>query len=82
MRPTTYALAYVDALEKELAEVEKAYADLVAGAVAKLSASLEAQGLKRIDVAAWSVAEERARGGRIEALASGMLGLRFMTERD
>ena len=76
-RPTPYALAYVDALEKELAEVEASYAALVANDVSKLSASLETHGLKRIDLAAWSVDEDGARGGRIEALASGLLGLRF-----
>jgi photosystem II stability/assembly factor-like uncharacterized protein len=76
-RPTPYALAYVDALERELAEVEKSYADLAAGAVGKLSVSLEARGMKRIDLADWSVDEDGARGGPIEALASGLVGLHF-----
>jgi hypothetical protein len=76
-RPTPYALAYVDALERELAEVEKSYADLAAGAVGKLSASLEARGMKRIDLADWSLDEDGARGGPIEALASGLVGLHF-----
>ena len=76
-RPTPYALAYVDALERELAEVEASYAALVANDVSKLSASLEAHGMKRIDLAAWSVDEDGPRGGRIEALAEGLVGLRF-----
>ena len=71
------ALAYVDALEKELAEVEASYAALVANDVSKLSASLEAHGMKRIDLAAWRVDEDGPRGGHIEALAEGMVGLRF-----
>ena len=76
-RPTPYALAYVDALERELAEVEASYASLIANDVSKLSASLEAKGMKRIDLATWSVDDDGARGGRIAALAEGMLGLRF-----
>jgi photosystem II stability/assembly factor-like uncharacterized protein len=76
-RPTPYALAYIDALERELAEVEKSYQDLANGDVRRLSAMLEARGMKRIDLADWSVDEDGARGGRIEALAEGMVGLHF-----
>ena len=76
-RPTPYALAYIDALERELAEVEGQYAALAAGDVAKLSAALEAHGLEGIDLADYELDEDDARGGPVSALAAGLVGLHF-----
>ena len=79
-RPTPYAMANVDALERELAEVEASYAALAKGDVAKLSATLEARGLEGIDLAAYELDEDGARGGPVSALARGMVGLHFTGE--
>ena len=76
-RPTPYAMAYIDALERELAEVEGQYAALAAGDVAKLSAALEAHGLEGIDLADYELDEDDARGGPVSALAAGLVGLHF-----
>jgi photosystem II stability/assembly factor-like uncharacterized protein len=66
-RPTPYHLARVDALERELKEVEDAFAKLTAQQVAGLP----------FDLSEVRVAESAARGGPIEALANGLVGLRF-----
>ena len=76
-RPTPYAIAYVDVLERELAEVEASYAALAASEVAKLSAALKARGLEGIDLAAYELDENEARGGPVSALAAGLVGLHF-----
>ena len=69
-------------LEARGGEVEASYAAMVAKEVSKLSAALETQGMKRIDLAAWSVDADGARGGRIEALASGLVGIRYTGDVD
>lgn len=76
--PTNYQVARVDALEKELAEVEAAFAKLKAGDVARLSAALRATGRPAIDVATVAVAPGKARGGRAATLARGLVGTRFV----
>ncbi|MFD1611972.1 sialidase [Sphingomonas tabacisoli] len=77
-RPTPYALARVDALEKELGEVESAWASLSGDAVKKLNVTAEAIGLEPVDLTEVEADEEDARGGRVEALARGLVGTRFV----
>lgn len=77
--PTNYQLARVDALEKELTEVEAAFAKFKSGDVAKLSAALKAAGQPGIDLANVRIEPSRARGGRAAAaLARGLVGGRFV----
>jgi hypothetical protein len=76
--PTNYQIARVDALEKELAEVEAAFAKLKTGDVAKLSAALQAAGQPGIDLANVRVEESEARGGPAAVLARGLVGTRFI----
>lgn len=75
--PTPYQLARVDALERELKEVEDSFAALQAGDVKKLSAGLTALKLPAIDIASVKIEEDDARGGPISALARGMIGTHF-----
>ena len=76
--PSNYQLARVDALERELKEVEDGYAALKAGPAARLSAMLVGAGARPLDLAAVLPPVDGARGGPAEALARGMVGLRFM----
>lgn len=76
--PTSYQLARMDALERELKEVEDGYAALKAGPAAQLSAMLVGAGRKPLDLAAVMPPDDGAHGGPVAALARGMVGLRFM----
>ena len=76
--PTNYQLARVAALERELTEVEGEFAALQASDLKPLNGALQRRGKPVIDVAAVSFIPDHARGGRIEALASGPLGTRFL----
>lgn len=76
-RPTSYALARVDALEKELAEVESGFAALKAGDAAALNLALKADGVPPIDLAAVRPRADDARGGPAAAVGSFMLGTRY-----
>jgi photosystem II stability/assembly factor-like uncharacterized protein len=77
--PTNYQIARVDALERELGEVEAAFAKLKSGDVAKLSAALRAAGQPGIDLANVKIERTNARGGRATAvLARGLVGTRFI----
>ena len=76
-RPTSYALARVDALEKELAEVESGFAALKAGDAAALNLALQADGVPAIDLAAVLPRADDARGGPAAAVGSFMLGTRY-----
>jgi photosystem II stability/assembly factor-like uncharacterized protein len=49
-RPADTLLAYTDALDRELADVEKSFEDLRAGDLAKDNAALKAKGLPQIDL--------------------------------
>ena len=75
--PTPYALARIDALERELKEVEDSFAALKAGDAAKLSAALVARGAPALDLAAAVVDDDESRGGKASALARGLIGTRF-----
>jgi hypothetical protein len=76
-RPTSYALARVDALEKELAEVEAGFAALKAGDAAALNLALQANGVPAIDLAAVLPRADDARGGPAAAVGSYMVGTRY-----
>lgn len=76
--PTPYALARIDALERELKEVEDAFAALKAGDGARVSAALVAAGGAPLDLAAVQLRQDGSRGGRATALSRGLVGTRFM----
>jgi hypothetical protein len=76
-RPTNYALARVDALEKELAEVEAGYAALKAEQATALNKALSADGVPPIDLAAVMPRPDDARGGPAAAIGNGMVGTRY-----
>ncbi|HEX8233918.1 MAG TPA: hypothetical protein VF559_11315 [Caulobacteraceae bacterium] len=65
--PTNYQLARVDALERELGEVEASFNQLAATKVAGLG----------FDLSRVEVAQDDARGGPVSALAAGLVGLRY-----
>jgi nucleotide-binding universal stress UspA family protein len=77
-RPTNYALARVDALEKELTEVEAGYAALKAEQATALNNALAKQGLATLDLDEVEVEPDGARGGPAEALADGLVGTRYV----
>jgi hypothetical protein len=76
-RPTPYALARVDALEKELSEVEAAWAALSAQGMGKVNAAAAAMGLSSVDLAEVEAEDDGARGGDVDALIRGLVGTRF-----
>lgn len=76
--PTPYALARIDALEKELNEVEKAWAALSAEVMKEMNAAALSLGLEPVELAEIEVGDDGARGGAVEALARGLVGTRFM----
>lgn len=75
-RPTNYQVARIDALDRQLKEVEGQWAALQAGDIAAFNAMLQAAGLPPLRMAAIDP-EAQARGGRAEALARGLVGTRF-----
>ncbi len=77
-RPTPYALARVDALERELKEVEDQFATLKASDAARLNTALQAAHLQPIELAAIVIDPDSATGGPAAALARGLLGTRFL----
>lgn len=77
-RPTPYAMARVDALERELKEVEDQFAALKASDAARLNTALQAAHLQPIELAAIVIDPDSATGGPAAALARGLLGTRFL----
>lgn len=75
--PTSYAIARIDALERELVEVETAWAQLSGDAMKKLNATAMTIGMQPVDLAALEPSPEDVGGGPAEALARGLVGLRF-----
>lgn len=67
-KPTDYQLARIDALRRELGEIEKEFSALQAGGLAKANAALRKAGMAEIDIAA-----PAATGGSGGALTSGQL---------
>ncbi len=76
-RPPAYAVARVDALEKELAEVEASFAALKAGPATALNRQLRVVGLAAIDLAEVPAVIDGSRGGRAVVVANGLVGTRF-----
>jgi photosystem II stability/assembly factor-like uncharacterized protein len=76
-RPPAYAIARVDALERELKEVEDAFAALKGSKATALNQALEASGVAPISLAAVDVSGIRPTGGKLQGLARGMVGGRF-----
>lgn len=75
-RPPAYAVARVDALEKELKEVEDAFAALKATKAAALNAELQMAGIAPISLAAVNV-DLVPTGGQMTALGRGLVGGRY-----
>jgi photosystem II stability/assembly factor-like uncharacterized protein len=76
--PTPNQLARIDALERELKDVEDRYAALEAGDITDFNRQLEQAKLPKLDLAAARIEEEEdARGGRASALARGLIGARY-----
>ena len=68
----------VDALDRELKEVEAQWAAFQAGDVAAFNAKLKAANLPPLTIAAVDFDEDQlARGGRVSRVVSGMIGTRF-----
>ncbi|WP_372918953.1 sialidase [Sandarakinorhabdus sp.] len=75
-RPPGYAVARVDALERELKEVEDAFAALKSGKAAAFNTRLQLAGIAPISLAAVTV-DLVPTGGQLSALARGMVGGRY-----
>jgi photosystem II stability/assembly factor-like uncharacterized protein len=77
-RPTAYQIARIDALDRELKDVEGQWAALQAGDVAAFNARLKAANLPPLTIAEVNFdPDDLARGGRASALARGLVGTRF-----
>jgi hypothetical protein len=77
-RPTNYQLARIDALDRELKDVEAGWAAFEAGDLASFNAKMKAANLPSLTVAAIEFdADDLAHGGRVSALARGLVGTRF-----
>jgi photosystem II stability/assembly factor-like uncharacterized protein len=76
-RPTAYQLARIDALDRELKDVEGQWAALQAGDLASFNARLKAANLPPLTIAEVELDKDSARGGRISALVRGLVGTHF-----
>jgi hypothetical protein len=77
-RPTNYEMARIDALDRELGEVERQWAALQAGDVAAFNARLKSANLPPLKIAEVDLdPDNAARGGRLAALARGLVGTHF-----
>ncbi|WP_017668385.1 hypothetical protein [Sandarakinorhabdus sp. AAP62] len=75
-RPPAYAIARVDALEKELKEVEDAFAALKATKAAALNSALKLVGITPLSLASVEV-DMAPTGGQLTALGRGLVGARY-----
>ncbi len=75
--PTAYQLARIDALERELKEVEAGFAALRDGDAKRLNINLAHAGRPPIDLTAVAFEPDEARGGPVAALVRGLVGTRF-----
>jgi len=77
-RPTDYQLARIDALDRELKDVEARWAAFQSGDLAAFNATLKAANLPPLTIAAIEFdKDDLARGGRVSALVRGLVGSRF-----
>jgi photosystem II stability/assembly factor-like uncharacterized protein len=77
-RPTDYQMARIDALDRELKDVEGEWAAFEAGDLAAFNAKLKAANLPPMTIAEVRFdLDEMARGGRLSALARGIVGSHF-----
>jgi photosystem II stability/assembly factor-like uncharacterized protein len=77
-RPTDYQIARIDALDRELKDVEAQWAAFQASDLIGLNAKLKAANLSPITVADLTFdPEDQPRGGRASALARGLVGTHF-----
>ncbi|HEX8842946.1 MAG TPA: sialidase [Sphingomicrobium sp.] len=77
-RPTAYQLARIDALDRELKDVEAKWAAFQAADLAAFNAKLRGANLPPLTVAEVKFdRDELARGGRVSALVRGLVGARF-----
>ena len=77
-RPTAYQMARIDALDRELRDVEGQWAALQASDVAAFNAKAKAANLPPLTIAEVRFSpEDLARGGRVAALVQGLVGTRF-----
>jgi hypothetical protein len=77
-RPTAYQMARIDALDRELKDVEAQWTALQAGDVAAFNARLKGANLPPVTIAELRFdPDELARGGRVDALVRGLVGTRF-----
>jgi len=77
-RPSAHQMARIDALDRELKEVETQWAALQAGDVASFNARLRAANLPPLKIAEVRFdPDDLPRGGRISALARGLVGTHF-----
>jgi photosystem II stability/assembly factor-like uncharacterized protein len=74
-RPTAYQLARIDALDRELKDVEARWAAFQSVDVASFNAKLRAANLPPLTIAELKFdPEDLARGGRVSALVRGLVG--------
>ena len=77
-RPTVYQMARIDALDRELKEVELKWAAMQASDVAAVNAELKQANLPALTIAQIDLdPDDLARGGRAAALVRGLVGTRF-----
>ena len=77
-RPTAYQLARVDALDRELKDVEASWAAFQASDLATFNAKLRGASMPPLTVADVEFdPNDLPRGGRISALVNGLVGTRF-----
>jgi photosystem II stability/assembly factor-like uncharacterized protein len=77
-RPTDYQMGRIDALDRELKDVEAGWAAFRSGDLAVFNAKLKAANLAPLTIASVEFdADDLARGGRMSALARGLVGTRF-----
>jgi hypothetical protein len=77
-RPTDYQMARVDALDRELKDVEARWAAFQSADLATFNAKLKAANLTPLTVAEVEFdPAELPRGGRVSALVRGIVGLRY-----
>lgn len=82
-RPTTYQMARIESLDRELTDVERQWAAFQSGELAPFNARLQAAGLKPVTVAEIRFdPNSQPLGGRAAALARGLIGTRFYGEAD